>query len=176
LRPVFIPEFAGESKPERTDSMKTSIRSLLGGAVLLTYVIPATAGGLFVILGNPEANPQARAIGAVLTLKVNGCHEPEKAEVSARAIRMANGRQESFPLKLTRLAGGGSYAVTQQWPAESRSVLEFIARDGQRVTSTLVASGPHGIERNNAKMAMKMPAESDVAALLAGRSKAESVP
>jgi hypothetical protein len=63
------------------------------------------------------------------------------------------------------------YAVMQQWPAEGRWVLQFIARDGGRLTSTLVPAGPDGVERNSAKMEMKMPAESDIAALLARGSK-----
>ena len=45
------------------------------------------------------------------------------------------------------------YAVTQQWPAGGRWVLQFVGTDHDRVTSTLVATGPGRIERQTAKSA-----------------------
>ena len=52
-------------------------------AVLLaSAAIPALAGGFYVLLGNPEASSKAKAAGAVVTIKLAGCHEPEKANVT----------------------------------------------------------------------------------------------
>jgi hypothetical protein len=153
--------------------MTRSNRILLAGAVALASAVPVIAGGLYVMLGNPDANPQARKAGAVVTIKLAGCHEPEKADVDATAIGTVEGRRQSIPLKLTKLAEPGEYAVLQQWPANGRWVLRFIAKEGERVTSTLVASGPAGVERTSAKMAMKMPSEADIAAMLAGGNKSE---
>jgi hypothetical protein len=129
------------------------------------------AGDLYVMLGNPGANPQARGQNAVLTLRLAGCGDPAKAEISAVAIGTLDGKRQSIPLKLTQLRDAGSYAVVRQWPAEGRWVLQFIAKEGPRLTSTLVAAGPNGIERNGARMAMRMPAEKDITELLAGASK-----
>jgi hypothetical protein len=143
----------------------------LAGATLLASAVQVMAGGFYVTLGNPDANRQARDMGAVLTLKLAGCHEPEKADVSAVAIGSLNGQKKVIPLKLTKLADAGFYAVMPQWPTDGRWVLQFVAKDGDRIASTLVASGPSGVERNGARSAMKMPAESDIAALLAGGSK-----
>jgi hypothetical protein len=50
-------------------------------------------------------------------------------------------------------------------------VLQFIAHDGDRITSTLVAAGTGGVERHSAKMAMKMPSDGEVVAMLNGKSK-----
>jgi hypothetical protein len=148
--------------------MHKSVRGLFATAILLAAAVQLIAGGLFVTLGNPEANPEAQKHNAVLTLKLAGCHEPQKAAITATAIRLADGKRQTMPLKLIALAEPGSYAVTRQWPEGERWVLEFVARDDNRITSTLVAAGPNGIERHNAKMAMQPPAEADLLALLTG--------
>jgi hypothetical protein len=148
--------------------MRKSVQTLFVTAILLAAAVPLLAGGLFVTLGNPDANPEARALKAVLTLKLAGCGQPEKATISATAIRLADGQRQTIPLKLTALSEPGSYAVTRQWPEKERWVLQFVATDQGRVTSTLVAAGPDGIDRHNAKMAMQPPAEADLIALLTG--------
>jgi hypothetical protein len=148
--------------------MRNSVRSLSATAILLAAAIPLLAGGLFVMLGNPDANPEARSHNAVLTLKLAGCHEPEKASLTASAISVVDGKRQSIPLQLIALSEPGMYAVTRQWPAQGRWVLQFVATDQGRITSTLVSAGPGGIDRQSAKMAMRQPAEEDIAALLAG--------
>lgn len=148
--------------------MIRSAQMVLAAATLLASAVPMMAGGLFVVLGNPEASQQARGMGAVLTLKLAGCHEPEKADVSAIAIGTVNNQRQSIRLNLTRLSEAGTYAVTRQWPATGRWVLQFVGKDGDRVTSTLVAAGTQGVEREKAVMAMRLPADTDVTALLTG--------
>jgi hypothetical protein len=154
--------------------MDKSIRSLSASATLLAAAtLPLLAGGLFVMLGNPDASPEARSHNAVLTLKLAGCHEPEKASLSGSAISVIDGKRQTLPLKLIPLSEPGMYAVTHQWPEQGRWVLQFVATDHGRVTSTLVTAGPGGIDRQGAKMAMRQPAEEDIAALLAeGRMSA----
>lgn len=148
--------------------MRNSVRSLSATAILLAAAIPVLAGGLFVMLGNPDASPEARSHHAVLTLKLAGCHEPEKATVTGSAISAVTGKRQTIPLKLIPLSEPGMYAVTRQWPEQGRWVLQFVATDQGRITSTLVPAGPDGVDRQNAKMAMRAPAEEDIAALLAG--------
>ena len=148
--------------------MPKSVQTLFVTAIMLAAAIPLLAGGLFVMLGNPDASPEARAHNAVLTLKLAGCHEPEKATITATAVRFADGKRQTIPLKLIALSEPGSYAVTRQWPEKERWVLQFVATDQSRITSTLVAAGPDGIDRHNAKMAMQPPSEADLIALLTG--------
>jgi hypothetical protein len=148
--------------------MRKSVQTIFATAILLAAAVPLLAGGLFVMLGNPDASPEARAHNAVLTLKLAGCHEPEKATITATAIRLADGKRQTIPLKLIALSEPGSYAVTRQWPDKERWVLQFVATDQSRTTSTLVAAGPDGIDRHNAKMAMQPPAEADLISLLTG--------
>ena len=140
---------------------------IAAAALLASAAVPALAGGFYVLLGNPEASSQAKAAGAVVTIKLAGCHEPEKANVTAIAIGKVDGQRQSVPLTLTKLSEPGMYAVTRQWPDKGNWVLEIIATDGQRVASTLVAAATGGVERDKAVMDTKAASESEIAGLLA---------
>jgi len=148
--------------------MRLTTRIVFLPAIALATATAVWAGGLFVLLGNPEANPEARGQKAVLTLKLAGCHEPQKAAVTGVAIGFAGGREQTIPLKLTALETAGTYAVTRQWPEEGRWVLEFVGKDQGRVTTTLVTASPAGVERETAKMEMREPARNEVLAMLKG--------
>jgi hypothetical protein len=125
------------------------------------------AGGFYLTLGNPEANPEAQKANAVLVVRADGCHEPEKATVTATATGVINGKRQSIPLKLTKLSAPGTYALSQQWPKEGKWVIELSAKDSDRMTYTLVPAGPDGVDRLHAKMSpMKAFSKSDVEALL----------
>lgn len=149
--------------------MHKSIQRLFAAAIVLALAAPVFGGGFVVVLGNPDANTQAKAINAVLTVKAAGCHEPEKATVTGTAIGSVNGQRQTIPLKMVRLSEAGSYAITQQWPSEGRWVLQFVATDKDRITSTIVAAGASGVERNGVKYSLgRQPAEDEIAAMLAG--------
>jgi hypothetical protein len=148
--------------------MLHSKHSLVGSVLALASAAALWAGGLFVVPGNPETNAEARAAKAVLTLKLAGCHEPQKALLTGTAVGIIDGHKQTFPLKIAALSEPGTYAVTRQWPEKGRWVLEFVAKDQGRITSTLVAAGPGGVERDTAKMGMHEPVPEEVAALLAG--------
>ncbi|MCZ2079984.1 MAG: hypothetical protein HUU41_08145 [Bryobacteraceae bacterium] len=153
--------------------MRNSIRTFFAAALLLAAATQLPAGGLHVMLGNPEASPEARKHNAVLTIILAGCHEPEKAPVEGAAITVVDGKRQTIPIQLIALSKPGMYAVTRQWPARGRWVLQFVAKDRGRVASTLVAATPDKIERHSAKMAMRLPSEKDLAALLSGGDKPE---
>ena len=148
--------------------MRHFTQSLVVSALALASTIALWAGGLFVVPGNPEANAEARAHKAVLTLKLAGCHEPQKALLTGTAIGVIDGRKQTIALEIDALSEPGTYALTRQWPDKGRWVLEFVAKDQGRITSTLVGAGPGGIERETAKMGMHEPVPEEVAALLAG--------
>jgi hypothetical protein len=143
-------------------------QSLVVSALALASAIALWAGGLFVLAGNPEANAEARTHKAVLTLKLAGCHEPQKALLTGTAIGVIDGQKQTIQLKIDALSDPGTYALTRQWPDKGRWVLEFVAKDQGRITSTLVGAGPGGIERETAKMGMHEPLPEEVAAMLAG--------
>ena len=154
--------------------MRKSITTLFATATCLALAVAAYAGGFFIVMGNPEASPEARARNAYVTVKMAGCHEPKKATVSGLAIGIVAGKRQTIDLKLTPLREPGMYAVARQWPVEGRWVLEFVAHDNERVTSAVVLAGAQGIEQQTAKYGMNPPAADDVTALLDGASGAKT--
>src|SRR6185436_15147933 len=97
------------------------MRKIIISAALASQLF---AGGFYLQLGNPEANQEARKLGAVLTIKATGCGEPEKAQITATAIGMVSGKRQEIPLKLAPLSEPGMFALPQQWPKEGRWVIE----------------------------------------------------
>lgn len=122
----------------------------------LTRVMPAAvlalagqlwAGGFFLQTGNPEANPEARKLHAVLTIKPAGCHDAAAVKITATAIGMVDGRRREIPLKLDALGEPGMVALAQQWPQAGRWVLHLVATDATGYTNALLVAGPSGVDR-----------------------------
>lgn len=147
---------------------RKSLKGIFAAAIIPAVAVPVLAGGFFVLLGSPDASAEAHAQNAFVTVKMAGCHEPEKASITATAIGLVDGSRQSVALKLARLSEPGMYAVARQWPTAGRWVLQFVATDQNRITSTIVGVGPGGIERQSAKSIPGPPAAEDIAALLNG--------
>ena len=145
--------------------MKTKLT--IAVAALATQLF---AGGFYLTLGNPDANPEARKLNAVLTVKATGCHEPEKAVLIATATGMVNGQRKVIPVTVTKIGGDaamGMFAITQQWPKEGKWVIDIEARSViDQFTNVLVAAGPNGIDRDHAKWNLKQYTPKDVDAML----------
>jgi len=124
------------------------------------------AGGFWLQLGNPEANAEARQLKAVITIKAVGCHDPAVAKVTATATGMVAGQRRTIPLKLDKLSEPGSYALSQQWPAEGKWAIQLVGRNDDQFTNTILAAGPQGIDRLHARAAIKEFSQADVDALL----------
>ena len=124
------------------------------------------AGGFYLTLGNPEANSEAKQANAVLVVRADGCHEPEKAKVSAMAWGVVDGKPQTVALKLTKLSAPGTYALTQQWPNKGKWVIEFHGEDVGRKTYTRVSAGPNGVDRLHAQMSMQPFTKMDMKTLI----------
>lgn len=134
--------------------------------LLALLAAPLFAGGFFLQLGNPEANPEAEKLHAVLVIKATGCHDPAGAEVTATAVGMVGGERRTIPLKVEKLAETGAFALTQQWPKEGKWVIEIVGRNPTQFTNTLVSAGPDGVDRLHAKLAMKPFTPAEVESML----------
>ena len=97
-----------------------SVRSL---AILAALPIAAAAGGLYVEVGNPAANAEAKAMNALAVVRVAGCHRPEISEVAAKLVRMESGNPAHSALKVVKLSEAGMWAVVG--PASTPAVLEI---------------------------------------------------
>ncbi|HZT33036.1 MAG TPA: hypothetical protein VFA33_24320 [Bryobacteraceae bacterium] len=114
---------------------------------VLLFAVPAFAGGFFLQLGNPQANPEARKLHAVLTIQATGCHSPSLAKVTGMAIGIVNGERREIPLKFEGLSTPGAFALTRQWPGDGKWVIQLVGNNGGQVTSSLVLAGPEGVDR-----------------------------
>jgi hypothetical protein len=120
------------------------------------------AGGFLLLLGNPEANPEAQKAHAVLVVQAAGCHDPAAAKVTATAV----GKDRRIPLQVVKLSTPGSFAIAQQWPSDGKWVIELEGNNGEQQTHTIVSAGPNGIDRLHAKFAQRAFTPSEVASLL----------
>ncbi len=99
---------------------------LLTFSAILTTGAALVAGGFVLEIGNPSANPEAKAQHAVLVVRGYACANPEKTTVTATAEGIANGKRETIPLKLISLSGQSNYAITRQWPAQGEWVVSVV--------------------------------------------------
>ena len=134
--------------------------------IFLALAAQVFAGGFYLQLGNPEASPEARKLGAVLIVKATGCHDPASAKLSATAIGDVNGQRRTVPIEVKNLAEPGAFALVGKWPREGKWVIQINATNGEQFTNTLVAAGPDGLDRLHAKANMKKFDNSDVEAML----------
>jgi hypothetical protein len=138
------------------------------GKTLLLAVLaaPMFAGGFFLQLGNPEANPEAQKLHAVVLIKAAGCQDPAAATVTATAVGIVGGERRTIPLKVEKLSETGAFALTQQWPREGKWVIEIVGKSATMFTNTLVSAGPEGVDRLHAKLAMKPFTPAEVESML----------
>ena len=142
------------------------IGTTMPAAALLAIAGSLLAGGFFLQLGNPAANPEAQKRNAVLVVKAAGCHDPAGAHLTATAIGIVNGQRREIPLKVDRLSEAGAFSIARQWPKDGKWVIELVARNPDQFTNTLVVAGPDGVERTRAKLAMQPFTAADVDAML----------
>lgn len=149
--------------------MRKECRWISAAALAAVLAVPAFAGGFWIESGNPLASPEAKAMKAVLVLRILGCHEPEKAELTGTMKGFENGKLVSQPLKLAKLSGAGMYAVTRQWPGEGEWALEFVAVDADRVTSAVFSAKGGEVDRHQGKYFPRRPTQEEVASVLHAR-------
>jgi hypothetical protein len=142
--------------------MKTALLALAAAA--LSY-----AGGLALEVGNPAANPEARKLHALLVARVTACHEPAKSTVTARALRMENGKVTREALTVQALSAPGVFAITGSLPGGSGAIEMTVTNPefANYAPQTLVRVGKGGIEWASLKRFFGVPPTAqDVKALL----------
>lgn len=125
------------------------------------------AGGFWLQMGNPEANPDAKSKNAVLVVQATGCHDPATAVVDGTAIRVVNGHKQTTPVKLVALKEPGSFGVIRDWPDNADVTLEFVGHNpANQITSLLVRARGAVIEKPSAKIFPRVPTEQEEMASL----------
>ncbi len=146
--------------------MQKRFANMLAAAAVAAFAGQLWAGGFWLQLGNPEANPEAKKANAALLIKAVGCHDPAAARVTARAVGTVDGKSQVIPLKLTALSEAGTFALARQWPDQGKWVIELVGKNGEMFTNTLVSAGPSGLDRLHARAEMKPFSPGDLEAML----------
>jgi len=121
--------------------MKTMMKRTLP---LLAISVLAMGGGLYVEVGNPEANPEAKKHKATLVARVTACHEPAKSKVVASLVNLEGDRITRTRLKVEPLSTPGVWAVF----GAAEGVIEVAVTNpqfGDYQTSTLVRVSREGV-------------------------------
>ena len=127
---------------------------ILNRLIALGVVMPLLGGGFWLELGSPTASSDPKARGAVVVARFIGCHEPEKAVLTATAEGVVQGKRQTVVLSPVALSTPGVYAISRTWPAEGKWVLKLEGRHpaASAVTSTLVKLMGDSFERKGAVM------------------------
>lgn len=113
-----------------------------GLALILILVLAAAAPGGFEI--SVEIPPSSSNLkNAQLLVRAVGCHEPAKADISASAEGVVNGKRQSIKLKMRPVAAG-AYAIERQWPSSGTWAIAITGSYRGQIRSALVEVGKDG--------------------------------
>jgi hypothetical protein len=128
----------------------------------------AFAGGLFVEVGNPEANPEAKSVNAVLVARVTACHEPAKSTLTAHSVQMVNGEIQRTPLTVAPLKTPGTFAIIGSVPRGSAIDLAVTNPEYKNYQPrVLIRTDAQGIRWASAKRFFSIPpTENDIRSVL----------
>ena len=73
--------------------MRITLCHATAATAVLALAGQLSAGGFYLVLGNPDASAEARKVNAVLTIQATGCHAPATAALRATAIGIVNGQR-----------------------------------------------------------------------------------
>ena len=138
------------------------------GLTLLLFagVYSAFAGGFYLTLGNPAVSSDAKAKHAFVTVRADGCHNPENAQISAVAEGVINGKRQTVPLKLTALSAPGAYAIHRAWPAEGAWVVSVTAKHTFATAGAVIPVTRDGFDRSAATIMQGAPPAAEIEAAL----------
>jgi len=111
----------------------------------------ALADGFTFNIGSPVASQDFQSKTAVFVFRTQGCVEPAKPQVSARAEGIVNGARQSVSLKVVTTAQPNVYAVYQTWPRAGDWIVSLQGTCGDARAGAVVPIGPKGFIRELSK-------------------------
>jgi hypothetical protein len=153
------------------DEKEISMKRFFKVVSCLLLAAPVFAGTILLDFGNPKAASDPAAQGALMTVRLIGCH-PELlpgAMISGTAEGLVNGKRVSAPVRIISLATAGLYAVQWERPAEGKWVLAFQVRVGDSTGTAIEPLGTNGFDRKPKPLNFSARGESVDAALRAAR-------
>jgi len=117
---------------------------LFPGIVVFAGLGVWAGGHVSLFFGNPAANKDTKAAGALMLVQVTGCATPESVTVRATAEGIVDGQRRSVPLETVRLGKPEQLAVTGSLPEAGRWVLSVTAKWTGQDQYYLVPLAPDG--------------------------------
>jgi hypothetical protein len=147
--------------------MNTLFRRWLPLAAVLPVAL--TAGSLVLEIGNPQANPEAKKIHAVLLARATACHEPGKSTVTANLVALAANDVQRTPLKVVRLSTPGTFAVVGSIPSGDSAIELTLTNPeyGDYAPRVLVRANDKGVQWGTLRRFREAPTVSEVKTVLA---------
>ena len=119
--------------------------------LLLLTAAALHAGGFFLTLADPPANPDPKAKAAFVIVSTAGCHRPEEAVVTATAEGIINGQRHSIPLEVVALKTAGTYAVKTGWTQPGPWFVKVTATIGELQTHSLIKVTDKGFDKTQVR-------------------------
>ena len=122
---------------------KTHFGLRAGLTLSLLLVVAAVApGGFEVSVEIPSSTSNLK--NAQLIVRAVGCHEPAKANISATAEGIVNGKRQSIKLKM-RPVSAGVYGIERQWPSRGAWAIAITGSYRGQIRSAIVPVGADGV-------------------------------
>ncbi len=139
-------------------------------AIAIVPAVAAWAGALLLDISNPESNPEAKSMHAILVATATACHEPAKSKVTASLVRREGGELRRTQLKVESLHTPGAFAILGAVPPGSVIDLAVTNPEYQNYQPrVLIAAGSHGPQWTTVRHFFGVPpGDSDVKNILGG--------
>jgi hypothetical protein len=144
-------------------------RILKRSLVLATMaVVAAWAGALTLEVSNPDGNPEAKSMNALLIARTTACHDPAQSKITASFVRSSGRELKRTQLKVVALQTPGTFAIVGAVPAGS--VIDLAVTNPEYKNyepRTLILSDSHGLQWASVKRFFGAPpTDSDVKNIL----------
>jgi hypothetical protein len=112
-------------------------------------------------IGAPVAAGDFQVKGAVFVFRTEGCTDPAKAQLSARAEGSVKGARNSVELKVMPTSKPGVHAVYRGWP-DGDWVVVLKGTCAHANAGAIVPIGPKGFLRESAKFYSRPPTGAEI--------------
>lgn len=145
--------------------MKTANCRPLRWAALVCFPAFAWAQAFTFEIASPVAAQDFKSKTAAFVFRTAGCAEPEKAEISAAAEGIVDGKRLASSLKVNPSSKPGVYAVFQPFDG-GHWVVVLKGSCGSARAGAIVPVGPHGFVREDSKFFTHPPTAAEIDAAL----------
>ncbi|MDQ6707871.1 MAG: hypothetical protein M3Z85_18080 [Acidobacteriota bacterium] len=146
--------------------MKRIVSKTLAFAAIMAMA--AWAGALVLEVGNPDTDPEAKSLNAVVVARATACHDPAKSTVTATLVQFTRGELQRTQLKVLPLKAAGTFAVIGAVPHGSVIDLAVTNPEYRNYQPRVLIRGDgHGVDlASTRRFFSTQPTETDIRSVL----------